>query len=67
MKLRIMRSAWIALLFMSLSVTAQTTDKPEWSNELVSGVNKEEAVQIAIPFTDEQFSLHRSVRSPPHR
>lgn len=49
MKLRIMRSAWIALLFMSLSVTAQTTDKPEWSNELVSGVNKEEAVQIAIP------------------
>ena len=25
MKLRIMRSAWIALLFMSLSVTAQTT------------------------------------------
>ena len=61
MKLRIMRSAWIALLFMSLSVTAQTTDKPEWSNELVSGVNKEEAVQIAIPFTDEQQAMNLTI------
>ena len=40
MKLRIMRSAWIALLFMPLSVTAQTTEQPEWCNEYVSGVNK---------------------------
>ena len=48
MKLRIMRSAWIALLFMSLSVTAQTTDKPEWSNELVSGQNAEWNMEISL-------------------
>lgn len=66
MKLRIMRSAWIALLFMSLSVTAQTTDKPEWSNELVSGVNKEEAVQIAIPFTDEQQAMNLTIEESPY-
>ena len=66
MKLRIMRSAWIALLFMSLSVTAQTTDKPEWSNEQVSGVNKEEAVQIAIPFTDEQQAMNLTIEESPY-
>lgn len=66
MKLRIMRSAWIALLFMSLSVTAQTTDKPEWSNEYVSGVNKEEAVQIAIPFTDEQQAMNLTIEESPY-
>ena len=62
MKLRIMRSAWIALLFMSLSVTAQTTDKPEWSNEQVSGVNKEEAVQIAIPVSYTHLNQALEIR-----
>ena len=51
MKLRIMRSAWIALLFMSLSVTAQTTDKPEW---------------IAIPFTDEQQAMNLTIEESPY-
>ena len=65
MKLRIMRSAWIAL-FMSLSVTAQTTDKPEgamsWSRESI----REEAVQIAIPFTDEQQAMNLTIEESPY-
>ena len=54
MKLRIMRSAWIALLFMSLSVTAQTTDKPEWSNEYVSGVKKQFRLLFLLPMNNKQ-------------
>lgn len=56
MKLRIMRSAWIALLFMSLSVTAQTTDKPEWSNELVSGSIRKKQFRLLflLPMNNKQ-------------
>ena len=63
MKLRIMRSAWIALLFMSLSVTAQTTDKPEWSNEQVSGVNMEYGnfTGWLIRKTDHRISVNRNM------
>lgn len=39
-----------AFLFVPLSAFTQTTEQPEWCNEYVSGVNKEQACQIAIPF-----------------
>ena len=38
----------------------------EWSNEQVSGVNKEEAVQIAIPFTDEQQAMNLTIEESPY-
>ena len=49
-----MSGVMATFLLMPFLALAQTTEQPEWCNEYVSGVNKEEAVQIAIPFTDEK-------------
>ena len=46
-----MSGVMATFLLMPFLALAQTTEQPEWCNEYVSGVNKEEAVQIAIPFT----------------
>lgn len=49
MRRKIMSGVMATFLLMPFSALAQTTEQPEWCNEYVSGVNKEEAVQIAIP------------------
>lgn len=61
MRKQIIHGATAVLLFSSLSALAQTTEQPEWSNQYVSGVNKEEAVQIAIPFADELQAARSSI------
>lgn len=53
MRRQSMTSALIALFFTPLFASAQKAEQPEWNNELVSGVNKEEACQIIIPFANE--------------
>lgn len=50
-----------AFLFVPLSAFTQTTEQPEWCNEYVSGVNKEQACQIAIPFADEQQAMNLAI------
>lgn len=42
------------LLLTSLDTLGQKPENPEWSNLHISGVNKEVACQIAIPFANEQ-------------
>ena len=60
-------SAFAALLLFSFSaVIAQTTEKPEWNNELISDVNREKACQIAIPFTNEQQATKLSIEESPY-
>lgn len=38
----------------------------EWNNEQVSGVNKEEACQIAIPFADERQAATSAMEESPY-
>ena len=66
MKRQIMHSALLALLSIPLSVAAQTADKPEWNNELVSDVNREKAVQIVIPFADERQAMNLTIEESPY-
>ncbi|MEY8708124.1 glycoside hydrolase family 2 TIM barrel-domain containing protein [Bacteroides faecichinchillae] len=66
MKRQIMNSTLIAFLTLPLSVVAQNTDKPEWNNEYVSGVNKEVACQIAIPFANEQQAMDLAIEESPY-
>lgn len=61
-----MNSTLIAFLALPLSVVAQNTDKPEWNNEYVSGVNKEVACQIAIPFANEQQAMDLAIEESPY-
>ena len=46
--------AMSALLLMSAFQIMRAQERPEWNDEQVSGVNKEAACQLAIPFVDEQ-------------
>lgn len=47
-------SAGIALLFASFSAVAQNPPgAEEWNNQFISGVNKEKAVEVVIPFNNE--------------
>ena len=66
MKRQIMNSTLIAFLTLPLSVVAQNADKPEWNNEYVSGVNKEVACQIAIPFANEQQAMDLAIEESPY-
>lgn len=43
MRRKIMPGVMAAFLFVPLSAFTQTTEQPEWCNEYVSGVNKEQA------------------------
>lgn len=61
-----MSGVMATFLLMPFSALAQTTEQPEWCNEYVSGVNKEEAVQIAIPFTDEQQAMNLTIEESPY-
>lgn len=54
------------LLFNTLSLTAQKPEDLEWSNQHVSGVNKETACQIAIPFDDEQQASNLPIEESPY-
>lgn len=54
-----------ALLLFSSSALAQTAEKPEWNNELVSDVNREKACQIAIPFADEKQATSLTIEDSP--
>ena len=66
MRRKIMSGVMATFLLMPFSALAQTTEQPEWCNEYVSGVNKEEAVQIAIPFTDEQQAMNLTIEESPY-
>ena len=61
MRRKIMPGVMAAFLFVPLSAFTQTTEQPEWCNEYVSGVNKEQACQIAIPFADEQQAMNLAI------
>lgn len=53
------------LMFASLEAPAQKAERPEWSNQYVSGVNKETACQIAIPFANEQQATSLPIEESP--
>ena len=44
---------------------AQTSERPEWNNELISGVNKEAAHQTAIPIAGEGTSINQAIEESP--
>lgn len=54
------------LMLASLEVPAQKSERPEWSNQYVSGVNKETACQIAIPFANEQQATNLPIEESPY-
>lgn len=54
------------LMFASLEAPAQKAERPEWSNQYVSGVNKETACQIAIPFANEQQATSLPIEESPY-
>lgn len=56
MKKELSTSIIFLFMFSFLNVYAQENGQPEWSNQYVSGINKEEACQISIPFSDEEQS-----------
>ena len=58
--------AIFVLLIFPFSVFAQADEKPEWNNELVSGVNKEKACQVEIPFDSETQALQLSTEESPY-
>lgn len=58
--------AIFVLLIFPFSVFAQADEKPEWNNELVSGVNKEKACQVEIPFDSEMQALQLSTEESPY-
>ena len=67
MRRKTVSGALIALLLTPLvAVNAQKEERPEWNNEYISGVNKEEACQIAIPFADEQQATTCMMEDSPY-
>lgn len=54
------------LMLASLEAPAQKAERPEWSNQHVSGVNKETACQIAIPFANEQQAASLPIEESPY-
>lgn len=56
----------ITWILIPLSVIAQESGQAEWNNEQISGVNKEEACQIAIPFADEQQAITSVMEESPY-
>lgn len=58
--------ALIAWMLIPLSAIAQKNGQVEWNNEQVSGVNKEEACQIAIPFADERQAATSAMEESPY-
>ena len=48
MRRKTISSALIALLLTPLTVNAQKEGRPEWDNEYISGVNKEEISDLCL-------------------
>ena len=46
--------AAFSLMPLSGAVQTEENERPEWNNEQISGVNKEEAYQVAIPFSNQK-------------
>lgn len=59
MRRKIMSGVMATFLLMPFSALAQTTEQPEWCNEYVSGVNKEEAVRLLflLPMNNKPMNL----------
>ncbi len=57
MRKQLLIGAIPALMLMPAVGMAQTSERPEWNDELVSGVNKEKACQIGIPFANERQAM----------
>lgn len=66
MRKHLILRAILAFLLAPVAALAQTTEQPEWSNEYVSGVNKEEACQIAIPFANEIQAREWAMEDSPY-
>ena len=47
-------------------VQASTAGQPEWSDQHVSGINKEKAVQSSIPFGDEMLGMSSQAEDSPY-
>lgn len=56
----------IIWILIPLHVIAQDSRQAEWNNEQISGVNKEEACQVAIPFADEQQAITSVIEESPY-
>ena len=65
MKKQILFSAVAALMLAPATGTAQTAQS-EWNDELVSGVNKETAYQIAIPTVCENGDINQCIEESPY-
>ena len=66
MRKRILYSALAALMLFPAKGMAQTESRPEWNDEQVSGVNKEEACQIAIPFDNADNARKAYIEDSPY-
>ena len=66
MKKLILSGIILASLSPHAPTWAQQGSDLEWCNQFVSGVNKEEACQIAIPFANEQQSRQLSMEESPY-
>ena len=66
MRNQILLGALSALMLVPAAATAQTSARPEWNDELVSGVNKETAYQIAIPTVSEQGKINQTIEESPY-
>lgn len=53
------------ILLMTLPLGAQEPGPQEWNNQYISEINKEQAVEVAIPFADEQQALNLSIEQSP--
>lgn len=59
-------AALAALYFLPFYAAPDKTEPVEWNNQYVSGVNKEKAVQIAIPFATEQQAVKLPIEDSPY-
>ncbi|HIZ02449.1 MAG TPA: beta-galactosidase, partial [Candidatus Bacteroides merdipullorum] len=66
MKKLILSGIILASLSPHALTWAQQGSDLEWCNQFVSGVNKEEACQIAIPFANEQQARQLSMEESPY-
>lgn len=59
-------SAIIAMCFTAGFAQAQKAEQLEWNNQYVSGVNKEKATTIAIPFANERQATTLPIENSPY-
>lgn len=56
----------VAFMILPMIAVAQKPGQQEWNNQYVSGVNKETACQLAIPFGDEQQASKLGIEESPY-